>query len=115
MLFDFLNSIIPSYPISSVPDSLTANDPYLVYTPTFGDWYDENLIISASLYYRTDSETEINNVVRKLSSAIGSGGVMTDGIWIKRGTPFAIAVNSNDEGVKRRNILLEVQFLGDLK
>lgn len=110
---DFFNSVMRSYPQSTVPDD--AKTPYLTYAWNEGSFGDENQAITVNIYARTDSEAEINAMARKLSDAIGRGGHVIscdDGaIWLKRGSPWCQAAPYDDLSIKRRYINVSAEFL----
>lgn len=72
--------------------------------------------MALNVYYRSDSWSEINAKVQEISTTIGEGGKIlpcTNGaIWVKRGTPFAQAMDeASDNAIKRVYITLSVDFL----
>jgi len=106
---------IPAYASTSVPDE--AAFPYITYDLVVGDWGSGESMLTANVWYRTDSEAIPNAKVREIGYAIGMSGVTLrcDGgmLWLKRGTPWAQAVNvsGEDEKVKRRYLNIDIEYL----
>lgn len=89
--------------------------PYLTYSLATGAWQDE-LALSASLWYRTPSWKEPNAKVEEISRAIGCGGVVLkcDGgaILIRRGKPFAQSMRDvSDSAIKRKYLNITAEYL----
>lgn len=115
-IYRFFNGFgIPAYASSSVPDREPF--PYITYDLVLGEWDGGESMLTANVWYRTESEAEPNAKVREMSSAIGLSGVTLpcDGgmLWLKRGTPWAQAVNvsGEDEQVKRRYLNIDIEYL----
>jgi hypothetical protein len=106
---------IPALAESSVPSDQPY--PYLTYQLVLGEWSGGEVNVPVNLWYRTESEAQPNAKVREMREAIGEGGttVRCDGgiLWVKRGDPWAQAVNieSGDDKVKRRLINVSVEYL----
>lgn len=114
-IYQWLNSFgIPAFPSSSVPSETPF--PYMTYDLTLGEWLESETNMPVNVWYRTESEAEPNAKVREIRDAIGMGGVQLrcdDGtLWIKRGSPWAQAVNieGEDEKIKRRYVNINVEF-----
>lgn len=103
-----------AYEENTVPTGKDApNMPYITYQVVMAS-FGYSVQAAASLWYRSESWTEINQKSHEISAAIGYGGVRVpyDGgaIWIRRGTPFAQNMgDSNDKLVRRKylNVTLE--------
>lgn len=106
---------IPAYASTSVPDR--AEFPYITYDLVINEWDGGESLLTANIWYRTESEAEPNAKVREISSEIGISGITLrcDGgmLWLKRGTPWAQAVNvsGEDEQVKRRYLNIDIEYL----
>lgn len=116
-IYRFFDSFgIPAYASTSVPDE--EDFPYLTYDLAIPDqWDGGEAMMSVNVWYRTESEAEPNAKVREISRRIGRGGVTLrcDGgmLWLKRGSPWAQAVNVSgaDEKVKRRYLNVDIEYL----
>lgn len=109
----FMSSFgVPAYAATAVPPD--ARMPYLTYTWVEGAWGDGEQAVQADLWFRTTSEAEPNAKVAEMSKRIGRGGVClpcyAGALWVKRGSPWAQAVEDVDDSVKRRYINLSVEF-----
>lgn len=115
----FLGSFdIPAYASASAPDE---NDerheyPYLTYDLSTGMFGESDVSVAVNLWFRTDSEKVPNAKVREIGERLGIGGITVPCdsglVWIKRGEPFCQSVPSEgDNSIKRRYILLDVEFL----
>lgn len=113
-LYKFLNCFgLPAYPDTSVPDKAVL--PYITYEVKTGSFGSGAVDIGVSIWYKTDSEKIPNAKAEEISKAIGSGGkllVCEDGaLWVKRGNPFCINQNTQDNSVKLRFLNLTIEFL----
>lgn len=115
-IYSFMNSFgIPAYASSSVPSE--AAFPYITYDLTLGEMFEPEVNMAVNVWYRTESEAAPNAKVRQMFERIGPGGVTVpcDGgmMWIKRGRPWAqaIAIEGEDEKVKRRYVNINIEFL----
>ena len=104
---------IPAYAATSVPDS--SEYPYLTYDLVVGSYFEGETSITASLWYRGDSESEPNAKVNEISAAVGNGTIIPcddGGIWIRRGSPWVQSMgDSADDKVKRRVLNFTVEYL----
>ena len=99
-------------------DSATGKDlPFLAritYNVAVGG-FNDNIAMSASLWYRTKSWAEISAKAEEIYDYIGYGGVMVpfDGgaIWIRRGTPFAQRVSDEDDSFRRILLNIEAEYV----
>ena len=114
-IYRFMNSFgIPAYASASVPSD--TKFPYITYDVALGEMLESDVNMPGSVWYRTESEAEPNAKVREMFLRIGRGGVTipVDGgmIWIKRGSPWAQALNieGEDEKVKRRYVNVNIEF-----
>ena len=115
-IYQFMSGFgIPAFAATSVPDQ--QGFPYITYDLVSGAWGDGENMLTANVWYRTDSEAVPNAKVREIGAAIGHSGVTLrcDGgmLWLKRGKPWAQAVNisSVDDKVKRRYLIIDIEFL----
>lgn len=115
-IYSFFNGFdIPAYASTSVPDEEPF--PYITYDLVVNEWDGGESMLTANVWYRTESEAEPNAKVREISRAIGSGGITlpcdNGMLWLKRGTPWAQAVNISgaDEKVKRRYLNIDIEYL----
>lgn len=109
----FMSSLgLTAYAATAVPSD--AEMPYITYTWAEGAWGDGATVVQADIWYRTESEAEPNAKVAELSKRLGPGGVClpceAGVLWVRRGSPFAQAVDDADNSVKRRYINLEIEF-----
>lgn len=115
-IYEFLNGFgIPALPSTSVPHD--QGFPYITYDLVLGEWDQGEVNMVLNVWYRTESEAEPNAKVREIWRAIGIGGVQVpcDGgtLWLKRGSPWAQAVNidGEDEMIKRRYVNVSIETL----
>ena len=104
---------LPAYDETTVP--LQASTPYITYEVA-EDFFGSPRQISASLWYRSTSWTEITEKSKEISQKITRGGIMipTDegAIWIKLGTPWAQRMpDSTDDSIRRIVLAIEVEFI----
>lgn len=114
-LFEFFNSFgLSAYPSTSVPDNATL--PYISYEVKTGSFGNLPVSISVSIWYHTDSESVPNAKAETIGKAIGDAGKTIscdDGIiWIKKGDPFCISQNAeNDNSIKLRLLNLYLEYI----
>lgn len=89
--------------------------PYITYELNT-DSFDSDVVLSASLWYRSSSWVNANAKAEEISAEIGRGGklVSCDNgyIWIKRRSPFSQAMgDDSDDMIKRILISISVEFL----
>ena len=101
-----------AYEENTVPTD--AAFPYLTYQ-LVTDSFDREVVASASLWYRSQSWTDINAKTEEISAYIGMGGkiITCDGgkIWIKRGQPFAQNMgDESDDLIRRKYINVSLEF-----
>ena len=104
---------LTAYEENTVPTN--AAFPYVTYqlvTDSFG----REIPITASLWYRSESWTDINAKTEEISQKISRGGkiIACDGgaIWIKRGQPFAQNMGDESDGlIKRKYLNITAEFM----
>ena len=112
-IYNFWNSFnIPAYEENSVPTDATF--PYITYQ-LVTDSLDNDVQMSASIWYRGSSWVEANAKAELISQTIGRGGKILKcdkgRIWIKRGTPFAQNMGDDtDNLIKRKYLNITVEF-----
>ena len=104
---------LTAYEENTVPED--AAFPYVTYQ-LVTDSFDREVAATASLWYRSESWTDINAKTEEISAQIGLGGkiIKCDGgrIWIKRGQPFAQNMgDESDDLIKRKYLNLTFEFL----
>lgn len=121
-IYQFWNSFgIKAYEENTVIDADKEGNPvnpafpYITYQLVTDSFYLE-VSTSASLWYRSESWTDINAKTEEIAKYIGLGGkiIKCDGgrIWIKRGQPFAQNMgDENDDLIKRKYLNLTFEFL----
>lgn len=106
---------LTAYGEQTVPDDAVV--PYITYETSVGDT-DDQLALTASLWYRSMSWTEITAKVEEISSAIGRGGktIPYEGglLWVTRGIPFAQRISEpGDDTMRRYYMNVTVNYLGE--
>ena len=104
---------LTAYEENTVPSD--AAFPYITYQ-LVTDAFDNDVAMTASLWYRGESWVDINEKEREISAYIGIGGVIikrSDGrIWLKKGTPFAQNMGDESDNLIRRKYLnVTAEFL----
>lgn len=99
---------------NTVPENAFATrSEYITYSAG-QNYFDEPMMLTASLWQRSTSWTEIVDKMQEIAETIGFGGTMLktdDGyLWIKRGTPFAQRMSDEDPAVRRIYLNVEVEF-----
>ena len=113
-IYNFWNSFnILAYEENSVPTDATF--PYITYQ-LVTDSLDNDVQMSASIWYRGSSWVEANAKAELISQTIGRGGIFLncDGgkIWLKRGVPFAQNMgDESDNLIKRKYLNITAEFL----
>lgn len=113
-IYQFFSSIMTAYPSTSVPINPTF--PYMTYELPVSHFNEGEVSAVIDLWYRTTSEAEANEGVRRVSEALGNGGKLLkcdEGvIWLKRGSPFAQPLyDETDSTIKRRMINIDIEYL----
>ena len=113
-IYQFWNSFsLTAYEENSVPGE--AKFPYITYQ-LVTDSFDREIPLTASLWYRSESWTAINDKTEEISQKISRGGkiIACDGgaIWLKRGQPFAQSMgDESDDLIKRKYLNITAEFM----
>ena len=98
---------LTAYDENTVPDNAVL--PYITYSASVGD-LNEAVYLTASIWYRSNSWTEVSQKAEEISDLIGGGmGVGYDGgrLWVTKATPFAQRLaDENDQQIRR--IVLQI-------
>ena len=98
---------LDAYDENTVPDGAVL--PYITYAASTAG-LDEPVYMTASIWYRSNSWTEVSQKAEGISELIGGGyGVAYDGgrLWVTQASPFAQRMSEpNDPSVRR--IILQV-------
>jgi len=96
-----------AYDENTVPEN--ADLPYITYSASVGE-LDETVYLTASIWYRSNSWTEVSQKADEISDYIGGGaGEHYSGgrIWVTKTVPFAQRM-SEESDYQIRRILLQV-------
>lgn len=116
-IYEFWNSFkMPAYEENSVPTGEDAPKfPYITYQ-LVSDSLGNEVVMTASLWYRGSSWVEANAKTEEISQRIGRKGAVLDcnggKVWIKRGTPFAQNMgDESDNLIKRKYLNITAEYL----
>ena len=102
---------LTAYDETTVPE--TAELPYITYESQVSG-LDETVILTASLWYRAMSWTEISEKAKEIGDSIGGGfgvGYGTGRLWVTKAVPFAQRVSEpNDEQIRRIILQINAEF-----
>jgi len=106
-----------AYDETSVPDNAAL--PYITYELAT-DYFDNTLALTASLWSRSTSWTDITAKAEQISEYIGRGGKLVPfqngAIWIKRGTPWAQRMSDASDDMVRRIVLnIQAEYIENAK
>lgn len=113
-IYQFWNSFgLTAYEENTVPTD--AAFPYITYQ-LVTDSFDREIPLTASLWYRGESWTDINSKTEEISQKISRGGkiISCDGgaIWLKRGQPFAQNMgDESDDLIKRKYLNITAEYM----
>lgn len=115
-IYNFWSSFgLIAYEENAVPTGDDAPKfPYITYQ-LVTDSFENEVLMTASLWYRSTSWTQANAKAEEISKAIGLGGKIIKcvggRIWLKRGTPFAQRMgDETDSLIKRIYINVTAEF-----
>lgn len=106
-IYNFWSSFgLIAYEENAVPTGNDAPDfPYITYQ-LVTDAFENEVLMTASLWYRSTSWTQANAKAEEISKAIGIGGKILKcdfgRIWLKRGTPFAQRMGDETDALIKR-------------
>ena len=102
---------LTAYDENTVPDN--ADLPRITYSVSQA-YFDEPVMISASIWYRSTSWSQITATADQIGQRIGYGGKVLktdDGyIWLKRGVPFAQRMADEDDSIRRIYLNIEAEY-----
>lgn len=110
---------LKAYDENTVPEGAMATngDKYLTYNVS-GAYFDEPVMMSASLWYKSTSWADITEKAMEIGAYIGLGGRIIpfeDGyLWVKRGTPFAQRMSDENAQIRRMYLNIEVEYFTSL-
>ena len=113
-IYQFWNSFgLTAYEENTVPDD--ADFPYITYQLAT-DSFDREIMLTASLWYRSESWAAINAKTDEISQKISRGGKIIScdegAIWLKRGQPFAQNMgDESDDLIKRKYLNVTAEFI----
>lgn len=113
-IYQFWNSFgLTAYEENTVPHDATF--PYITYQ-LVTDSFDREIPLAASIWYRSESWTDINAKTEEISQKISRGGkiIPCDGgaIWLKRGQPFSQNMrDESDDLIKRKYLNITAEFM----
>lgn len=92
-----------------------ADFPYITYQLAT-DSFDREIPLTASIWYRSESWTDINAKTEEISQTISRGGKIIPcnggAIWLKRGQPFAQSMgDESDDLIKRKYLNITAEFM----
>ena len=109
-----IQSFFASFGIPAYPDTFFPTDednmpdfPYLTYSaPTDSDF--ERVVVTARVYYRSESWLEVNAKVREISQSVGLARVLpcdNGGMIVRKGTPFSQPYGEPSDNMVRGKVL----------
>jgi hypothetical protein len=109
----FWNSFgIPAYDENTVPDE--AEPPYITYQAASDD-FNHPVMLTASLWYRNKSWTNITAMEKHISEKIGRGGINVPydggGFWLVKGNPWAQRMGDPDDMIRRILLQFSIEFI----
>ena len=115
-LYNFFSGFnLPVSEENTVPTGKIAPElPYITYaTATSG--FDDNVQISASLWYKGYAWDDADRKAAEINAALANGGKLipyTGGaLWIRRGTPFAQHMADENDTIRRIYLNLTAEYL----
>ena len=103
---------LKAYDQTVVPDDAVL--PYITYEAASDDW-GHDLYLTASLWYRTTSWTEITFKSQEIANYISRGGrlIPFDGgtMWIRMRAPWAQRMSDEDGQIRRIVLSITIEFL----
>lgn len=103
---------LKAYDENTVPDNAAL--PYITYNASKAS-YDESVLMSASLWYRSTSWADITAKAIEIDQKIGlSGKIVRYGkgfLWITRGTPFSQRMSDEDPTIRRIYLNIMAEYI----
>lgn len=102
---------IPAYDEATVPDDATM--PYITYNATV-DSLNKPVVMTASIWYRTNSWSEISRKAEEISNALVQVKTIpldVGYLYLTRGNPFAQRMADNDGMVRRIYLVIMAEYL----
>lgn len=102
---------LPAYDEATVPDN--AAMPYITYS-TAADSLNAPVAMTASLWYRTNSWSEISRKANEISDDLIQVKTMPLEIgylYLTRGTPFAQRMSDEDDSIRRIYLIVMAEYL----
>lgn len=103
---------LPAYDENTVPDNAAL--PRLTYSVSKAS-LDEIVLMSASIWYRSTSWTQITKKAMEIGRRIGRSGVLLryDGgvLWITRGVPFSQRMSDEDSSIRRIYFNISAEYI----
>ena len=117
-IHQFWSMFLTAYDENTVPTGADAPKfPYITYSLS-EDNLDNNVIMHASLWYRSPSWSEIEAKVAEIAATISRREpIPIDGgyVWIKRGSPFAQrGKDQNDDMIRTIHINITTEYLTEI-
>lgn len=113
-IHQFWNQFLKAYDENSVPTGDNAPDfPYLTYSMA-EDNLGNNVIMHASLWYRSTTWEDAEAKAAEIAAALGDNNpIRIDNgyVWIKRGSPFAQRAKETDDMIRTIHINISVEYL----
>ena len=101
-----------AYDESTVPKDTVL--PYITYAVVV-DSIESNIALSASLWQRSTSWSDVTQMAKAIGDYLGMGGklIKYDGgaIWLRRGQPFAQRISDEDDGIRRIYLNITAEYL----
>lgn len=107
---------LPAYDENTVPEGSAL--PYITYQVSTSD-FDNDVMLSASLWYRSTSWGAIQDKADEIAADLGYGGkiIKIDNgyLWLVKGSPFAQRMSEpSDKMVRRIIININAEFLTEI-
>lgn len=102
---------LPAYDETTVPDN--AKMPYITYSAAV-DSIDSAVIINASLWYRSNSWSEISRKAEEISNSLIQVKTIpldVGFLYLTRGNPFAQRMVDEDDTIRRIYLIIMAEFL----
>lgn len=103
---------LTAYDENTVPDE--AELPYITYETKTG-FFNNQLTLTASLWYRSKSWKDISEKEMQISDYIGRGGVMVrydnGAMWVTRASPWSQRMSDSNDSIRRIVLNIQIEFL----